>query len=338
MPPTPARIVVIGSRDAERSLSGAGHYIDADDFRLRGYDDINRALRSVPGVYLREEDGYGLFPNISLRGVDSQRTSKLTLMEDGIPTAPAPYSAPAAYYSPNVARMSALEILKGSSQIAYGPHTTGGAINYVSTPVPEKPSAYLSASYGSDADLRLHGFAGNAWQTAAGTFGLLAEVYRRSTDGYKDIDLRGGDTGFKRDEHMLKAYFSPNGSLDQRFEAKVGFTQLDADETYLGLTDEDFDADPYRRYAASFADNIQTRHMRSYLRWSANLRDDLELTATAFYNRFKRNWFKQRGDGSTGSRDWPTRASWRSGKARPRAGWTTATTAASTIRPGFRRT
>ncbi|MCE2391061.1 MAG: TonB-dependent receptor [Proteobacteria bacterium] len=298
----PERIVVIGSRDAERSLTGAGHYIDADEYRLRGYDDINRALRGGPGVSLREEDGYGLFPNISLRGVDSQRTSKLTLMEDGIPTAPAPYSAPAAYYSPNVARMSALEVLKGTSQIAYGPHTTGGVINYVSTPVPERPSAYLSASYGSDADIRLHGYAGNAWETGAGTLGLLAEVYRRSTDGYKDIDLRGGDTGFKRDEHMLKAYFIPDGPLDQRFEAKVGFTQLDADETYLGLTDEDFDADPYRRYAASFADNIGTRHMRSYLRWSADLRDDLEVTATAFYNRFKRNWFKQRGDGSTGSR------------------------------------
>ncbi len=157
-------IFVIGSKAAVNELLGAGHYIDAGEWRSRGYDDTNRALRFEPGIYLREEDGYGLFPNISLRGVDSQRTSKLTIMEDGIPTAPAPYSAPAAYYSPALGRMSAVEILKGSSQIQYGPNTTGGIINYISTLVPEKPTAYISTSYGSHNDYRLHAWGGTSVQ------------------------------------------------------------------------------------------------------------------------------------------------------------------------------
>ena len=49
-------------------------------------------------------------------------------MEDGIPASPSPFSDPAAYYSPTAGRMSGFEILKGTSQLKYGPNTTGGII------------------------------------------------------------------------------------------------------------------------------------------------------------------------------------------------------------------
>jgi Fe(3+) dicitrate transport protein len=293
----PEQIVVIGSRDQAQNLTGAGHYIDAEDFQIRGYADINRALRIAPGVYLREEDGYGLFANISLRGVDSQRTSKLTLMEDGVLTAPAPYSDPAAYYSPTVGRMSSLEVLKGSSQIRFGPHTTGGVINYRSTPIPESQRAHVAAAYGTDHEIRAHGFAGNAWSGDWGRIGVLGEYLFRETDGFKELDLVGGDTGFRQIEPMVKLFWEPPTQRSQRFEAKLGFSQLDADETYLGLTDGDFARDPERRYAASRFDHIPTRHIRSYLRWTSDLSETATLTTTAFYNHFERNWFKLQGDG-----------------------------------------
>ena len=127
-------LTVVGSKDRAFDLVGSAVYLDGEDIKQQNYTNINRLLAKVPGVYTREEDGFGLFPNLSIRGNLGTRSEKTTIMEDGILMAPAPYSSPGAYYSPNAGRMSAFEILKGSSQVKYGPHTTGGVINYVSTP------------------------------------------------------------------------------------------------------------------------------------------------------------------------------------------------------------
>ncbi len=298
----PTEIVVIGSKADVNELTGAGVYVSSEDIRRQGYDDINRVLRKAPGVYVREEDGFGLFPNISLRGVDSQRSSKITVMEDGIPTAPATYSAPAAYYTPTTGRMAGIELLKGSSQIRYGPHTTGGVVNYRSTPIPEGLHGRLAVSFGSDADFRQHAYVGSSWTTELGEFGFVAEHYFRHTDGFKEIDgtaTLGGsdDTGFRKSEPMLKVFWEPATERYQRLEAKIGFSEIDADETYLGLIDRDFDANRKRRYSASRFDNIDTKHFRSYLRHTIELTQRLSAITTGYYNRFERNWFKLRGDG-----------------------------------------
>ena len=141
-------------------------------------EDVNRILRRVPGVNIREEDGFGLFPNISLRGVDPARSSKVTIMEDGVLQAPAPYSAPSAYYMPNTGRMSAIEVVKGSSQVKYGPHTTGGAINFLSTPIPTTSKVYSKSTFGMFNELRNHTYFGNTEQLAGGgKFGYVIEYY-----------------------------------------------------------------------------------------------------------------------------------------------------------------
>ncbi|MDG1192147.1 MAG: TonB-dependent receptor plug domain-containing protein, partial [Flavobacteriaceae bacterium] len=111
---------ILGNKYVAQNRTGAAYFLSIVDLNKFGNTDINRALQSVPGVTLYEEDGFGLRPNISLRGTSPQRSSKITLMEDGVLIAPAPYSAPAAYYFPSIARMEAVEILKGSSQIQYG--------------------------------------------------------------------------------------------------------------------------------------------------------------------------------------------------------------------------
>ncbi|MBI2969773.1 MAG: TonB-dependent receptor plug domain-containing protein, partial [Gammaproteobacteria bacterium] len=189
------QIHVIGHRSDVYEVPGSAHYIDDRSIREFSYDDINRVMQSVPGVYVRGEDGYGLFPNISLRGVDTSRSAKVTLMEDGILAAPAPYAAPSAYYSPTTGRMYGLEILKGTSQARYGPHITGGVINYLSTPIPGERRIFLRTQYGKDDDMRAHAVYGDTLTTGVGRLGYLIEGYAHSTDGFKTIDAAPGFDG-----------------------------------------------------------------------------------------------------------------------------------------------
>ncbi len=289
--------VVIGSREGERFLPGSAAFIENKQITEQTYSNINSILRKVPGIYVREEDGFGNFPNISIRGVDGGRSGKVTIMEDGVLSAPAPYSAPSAYYSPNVGRMDAVEVLKGSSQVKYGPHTTGGVINFLSTPVPEDLKFTLKSTYGSNKDWLMHLYVGDSVETAAGRFGWLLESYYRQNDGFRDIERAAGfggsdATGFSKWEPMIKLFWEPDGAAYQRLEAKFGYTDLDADETYLGLTEQDIARRPNLRYAGSRFDNITTEQYRTYLRYIIEPADDFRLTTTAYYNQFQRNWFK----------------------------------------------
>ena len=218
-------------------------------------------------------------------------------MEDGVLTAPAPYSAPSAYYSPTAGRMSGIEVLKGSSQIRFGPHITGGVINYLSTEIPAQRTVYLKSLYGSEDELRTHAYVGDSIATRAGRFGYLVEGYFRETDGFKRTDAApdfraGDDTGFEKIEPMVKLAWEPKSDIYQRLEFKYGASDLDANETYLGLSEADFDEDPSRRYAATRFDNIATEHDRSYLRYFVSPTHNLDIVTTAYYNDFKRNWFK----------------------------------------------
>ena len=91
-------VVVIGSKDEIRKIAGSGGIIEEEQLDRMDYTDLNQILSSIPGVYFREEDGFGLRPNIGIRGATTDRSQKITMMEDGILIGPAPYSAPAAYY------------------------------------------------------------------------------------------------------------------------------------------------------------------------------------------------------------------------------------------------
>ncbi|PZR17193.1 MAG: TonB-dependent receptor [Flavobacterium psychrophilum] len=270
-------------------IPGSAHYLSLKVLNEFNYSDVNRILRNVPGVNLQEEDGFGLRPNIGMRGTGVERSSKITLMEDGVLAAPAPYSSPAAYYFPTVGRMQGIEVRKGSSQIKYGPYTTGGAINFISTQIPSDFSARVNLLGGNFGRRIAQASIGQSFEYG----GFVLETYQQTATGFKELD-NGGPTGFTNEDYLAKFRInSPSAAkVYQALTFKIGQATSDADETYLGLTQEDFDSTPYRRYASSQLDNITTKHSQYSVKYNIIPTRFMDVSVTTYRNEFSRNWYK----------------------------------------------
>jgi Fe(3+) dicitrate transport protein len=253
-----------------------------------------RVLRSVPGVYVQEEDGYGLRPNIGIRGSGLDRSARIALLEDGVLIAPAPYAASSAYYFPTQRRMHSLEVLKGPSAITVGPRTTGGALNLISTPIPDDLAANIDLRIGEHNSFDTHINAGNRGQRLS----WLVETVQSSSDGFKSIDrpadAASGPTGFDIEDYLLKLQLDsdPAAELQQSLRLKIGRTDQVSDETYLGLTAGDFAQDPNRRYAASKGDVFNGEHEQYQLSYVIDSDAPWRGEVTAYRNNFARDWFK----------------------------------------------
>lgn len=283
------RITVVGTGENINKVPGSTWLIKGKNLEevKGGVDDIHNVLRRVPGVNIIQEDGYGLRPNIGLRGVPSERSANITLMEDGVLIAPAPYAAPEAYYFPPTGRMEGIEITKGSSQLKYGPRTTGGALNMLSTSIPKKFSLNFNGRFGQDDTLNGHFNIGDSYKHG----GFLLETYQAQTDGFKQLD-GGGDTGFDLQDYIgkFKINTDKNEEYYQELEVKLGKYNQDSDETYLGITKEDFNRNPYRRYRGSMLDNMKVDHEQIHVRHFGELGDNTDITNLFYINKLARKW------------------------------------------------
>ena len=298
-------ISIFGSHNQLETATGSAVVIGEAELDLFEFDDIHRVLQNVPGVYIREEDGYGLRPNIGLRGATSERSSKIALMEDGVLIAPAPYAAPAAYYFPMMSRMTQVEVFKGPSAIQYGPNTVGGAINMVSRSITdlaadEGGEGMIDLAYGQDNYQKAHGFYSqninaDSALTGKGQIGVLVEGIHLASDGFKALDAvpgnNGGETGFEKNEVLMKLNYVPTDSpSNQFFQLKMGYGEEVSHETYLGLTDDDFSLNADRRYLASQKDKMDWEHYQLQLSHYIELSSEVSLFSQAYSREFDRDW------------------------------------------------
>ncbi|NNE59366.1 MAG: TonB-dependent receptor [Woeseia sp.] len=287
-------VTIIGHRRDVSDVPGSAHVISEEELEVFLQSDVMRVLRSVPGVYVQEEDGFGLRPNIGIRGSGLDRSARIALLEDGVLIAPAPYAAASAYYFPTQRRMHSLEVLKGPSAVNVGPRTTGGAINLISTPIPDDLSANIDLRLGEYDSVDIHLNAGDRGER----FSWLVETVQSDSDGFKTIDSRPGTagetTGYAVEDYLVKLQFDsdPGAATYQSLRLKAGRTNQVSNETYLGLTAEDFSLNPNRRYAASAGDVFNGQHEQLQLSYVVESDASWRGKVTVYRNDFERDWFK----------------------------------------------
>ena len=268
-------------------IGGSATRISPAQLEKLNQNDINKVLRSVPGVQIRDEEGFGLRPNIGMRGTPVNRSAKITLMEDGILIAPAPYADPSAYYFPTFARIASLEVLKGSSQIKHGPYTIGGALNLHSTKIPLQFSAFGQGSYGSFGMNQERFWVGET----KGQLSYLFELNRVAATGFKQLD-GGGNTGFDRRDYLGKIRWqsASKAKVQQSLQLKILHTEEQSNETYLGLTYSDFIANPLRRYAGTQKDQLNLWHNHLILQHVLRPLKNLQISSSAYLTKTFRDW------------------------------------------------
>ena len=285
------RTRMVGDPMQATGIPGSAFVLGAEDLAASrmAFDNVHDLLRKVPGVNLQDEEGYGLRPNIGLRGAGAERSGNVTLMEDGVLIAPAPYAAPAAYYFPSMGRMEGVEVRKGASQVRYGPRTLGGAVNLLAASIPEERRWMLEMGAGGDATRRAQLRAGDRGEHV----GWLVQGLELRTDGFKELES-GESTGFLTRDFLgrVRLNSSRDAGRYQEVELKLGINDHTSDETYLGLTEADVRATPYLRYAGSQEDVIDTEHRQLQLRYFLQTSASTDLVATAYRHTFARNWYK----------------------------------------------
>ena len=272
-------IRIIGSQSQLLNIPGSAILIEQQDLEESHVMTTNEALRKAPGVVVRDEEGIGMRPNIGMRGLNPTRSTKVLLLEDGIPVTYAPYGANESYYHPTVDRFSSIEVLKGASQIKYGPLTAGGVINYITPPAPEKFGGHLSVTAGNRDFLNT--------KMNVGGKGFLFDYTHKEGDGARD------NTHSNVEDLNLKFNKAINDAHNITLRANW-FTE-DSQVSYSGLTQKE-----YENFGGSYNpfnhDNFATTRYGVSATHDWQLSDSALLTTNLYYSYFDRDWWRQQSN------------------------------------------
>ena len=281
-PVTLSALEIIGeSPNVYRKLAGTATRLSTRDIDLINPIGTQDLLGFIPGIHGFADDGIGNSRiSIGIRGLNPRRSSRVLVLEDGIPIQPAIYVYPNMYYNPPVERIDRVEVIKGSGAIKFGPQTMGGIVNYITS----RPR-------------RSFGYSAQATTGTNGYVSLFAEVGGwggRRVEPEVQLLFKRGD-GFRQNNDFVqyngtfKLSILPRAERVYYVKGNVDYERSNA--TYTGLTEYSFRTDA--EFNPKEDDDFEV--FRSSLDLISTRRRSSRLTETTrgYVSYFDRRWWRE---------------------------------------------
>ena len=272
-----------------KDLPGSATVMDGQTLKLLNPIGTQEMLEYVPGVNGFSDDGIGNSRiSVSIRGLNPRRSSRVLILEDGIPIQPALYVYPNMYYNPPADRIDQLEVIKGSGSVLYGPQTMGGVINYFTRRPRQDFGGLLRLTSGEN------GY--NSIFTEIGGWGSnkinpeIQLLFKRG-DGFRE------NNDFTQLNGTLKINY--NQSANHNTYLKVNLNYENSNATYTGLTEWSFTDSLAKELYNGARFNPKEHDNFEIFRTAIDLIDTKQLSSTivktnkVFASFFDRRWWRE---------------------------------------------
>jgi len=264
-----------------RHMVGTATSINAKTLDVITPMGTQEILEYVPGINGFSDDGIGNSRiNIGIRGINPRRSSRVLILEDGIPIQPALYVYPNMYYNPPAERISEVEVIKGSGAIAFGPQTMGGVINYLTKKPTKNSTPQIKFMVGEN------NYKSMFFET--GDFSKIKlnpefQILLKQGDGFRE------NNDFEQMNGTLK--FNYNKSKDESIYSKTNFNYENSNATYTGLTLHSYETDP--TFNPKEHDNFKVFRASSDIIHTKKINPNTTSTTSAFLSFFDRRWWRE---------------------------------------------
>ena len=277
-----APVEIIGkSQRVNRKLTGTIALLQSQSVDLIHPVGTQELLELMPGINGYADDGFGNSRlSIGIRGLNPRRSARVLILEDGVPIQPAVYIYPNAYYNPPSDRIDAVEVIKGSAALRFGPQTMGGVINYTT----RKPDG--TRGLANQLTLGNNGYysAFSEWR-GLGSENVTSDVqllYKHG-DGFRD------NNAFDQVNSTVKTLFQLSEKKTLYLKANGNFE--DSNATYTGLTEYSFLADP--NFNPKEDDNFKVLRTSLDLIYTNKIAENLISNTTVYTSVFDRRWWRE---------------------------------------------
>ena len=277
-----SRLEIISDATAPyQKLPGAATVMGMQTIKLVNPLGTQEMLEHIPGINGFSDDGIGNSRiSIGIRGLNPRRSSRVLILEDGVPIQPALYVYPNMYYNPPAERIDRLEVIKGSGAINFGPQTMGGVINYFTRRPRNDFGGTFKITTGENGFASIFSEIGGSKNEKLKP--ELQLLYKKG-DGFRQ------NNEFEQINATLKINYLP--SLNKNVYLKSNINYENSNATYTGLTEWSFENDP--KFNPKENDNFKIFRASIDLIQPERLSSVLSKNTTAFTSYFDRRWWRE---------------------------------------------